>query len=145
MNLQISIVCAWGEAFASQFFTDQSEGCGGTAEWCCLCCLHSVCPPPFHSPEQQLMPRISAAAAAAIRVYCRRNKRMTQTLNRGQIVTNYYSLLNYGLVQSSMFSFASIQKLIVSWLCGNKEREKKAELQCERNGGCLYIYTPHCF
>lgn len=33
---------------------------------------------------------------------------------------NDYSLLTYGLLQSSVFSFASLQKLIVSWLFKNK-------------------------
>lgn len=63
--------------------------------------------------------------AAAMRIYCRRNKRMTYALKRSQIVKNDYSLLNYGFFRSSMFSFASLQKLIVSWLFKNKIAKRK--------------------
>lgn len=69
------------------------------------------------------MPRISVVAAA-MRIYCSKNKRMTCALKRSQIVKNDYSLLNYRLFQSSMFSFASPQKLITSWLFKTKIAER---------------------
>lgn len=49
---------------------------------------------------------------------------MTYALKRSQRVRNDYSLLNYGLFPSSMFSFASFKKLIVSWLCKNKRAKR---------------------
>jgi len=39
--------------------------------------------------------------AAAVRVYCRRNKRMTYTLKGSQIVKNGYRLLNYRLFRAA--------------------------------------------
>jgi len=46
------------------------------------------------------MPRISVVAAA-VRIYCRRNKRMTYTLKRSQVVKNDYRPLNCRLFRGA--------------------------------------------
>jgi len=46
------------------------------------------------------MPKISMVAAAT-RIYCRRNKRMTCALKRSQVEKNYYSLINDGLFRAA--------------------------------------------